>query len=284
MPVGTAPDAVTLRPQVPVNRGVGSGSDLNTVIDRVFAILGDCAESRRTMSLADLARSTGLPKSTLHRLCGRLVAIGALEARVDGYRIGRMLFSLGALNPAVLRLRTHCMPSLARMSAETGLSANLGILHGDKVLFLDEVFRLERAVPRFVGTLLPLHATALGKALLSVELPFQQRALLGPGPLRRFTRSTITDVDKLLHELDLAKASGIATSYEELRPGLFAAAAPIVLDGVGQGVVALSGMARARDVRSYRGVIAQAAAQTAEALRRPVIRDASLDFAELVEA
>lgn len=284
MPVSTAPDAVKRRPHLPMSRSIGSGSDLNTVIDRVFAILGNCAESRRTMSLADLARSTGLPKSTLHRLCGRLVEIGALEARVDGYRIGRMLFTLGALNPAVLRLRTHCMPSLARMSAETGLSANLGILHDDKVLFLDEVFRVERAVPRFVGALLPLHATALGKALLSAESPFRRRALLGPDSLRRFTRSTITDVDKLMHDLDLAEASGIATSYEELRPGLFAVASPIVLDGVAQGVVALSGMTRARDVKSYRGVIAQAAAQTAEALQRPVIRDASLDFAELVDA
>jgi IclR family transcriptional regulator, acetate operon repressor len=284
MSVGSAPIAIKRHPQLPEGPGMSPGSDLKTVIDRVFAILGNCAESRRTMSLADLARSTGLPKSTLHRLCGRLVAIGALEPRVDGYRIGRLLFSLGALNPAVLSLRTHSMPALARMSADTGLSANLAVLHADKVLFLDEVFRLERAVPRFVGTLLPLHATALGKALLSVEPPFQRKALLGPGPLQRFTRKTTTDVDRLLQEVELAKGAGVATSFEELRPGLFAVAAPIVVDGVGQGVVALSGMPRARDVKSYRGIVAQAAAMTAETLKRPVIRDASRDFAEPVES
>lgn len=53
--------------------------DSNAVIDRVFAILETCAESRRTISLADLARLTDLPKSTLHRICWKLESLGALE-------------------------------------------------------------------------------------------------------------------------------------------------------------------------------------------------------------
>jgi DNA-binding IclR family transcriptional regulator len=268
---------------LPGSRSVSPGSDLTTVIDRVFAILDSCAESRRTMSLADLARATGLPKSTLHRLCGKLVGIGALEARADGYRVGPMLFSLGALNPAVQRLRTQSMPSLYRMSADTGLTATLGVFQDDQVLMLDEVFRVERAVARMVGALLPLHATALGKALLAVEPPARRRALLGPGPLRRFTRNTITDVGRLLQEVEIIEATGVAIAQEELRPGLVAVASPIISDGRVQGAIALSGVPRATDARSYGGPVKHAAATTAAALMRPVIRDASHEFAEIVE-
>lgn len=253
-----------------------------TMIDRVFAILESCAESRRTMSLADLARATGLPKSTLHRLCGKLVAIGALEPRADGYRIGARLFSLGALNPTVQRLRTQSMPSLYRMSAETGLTANVAVLQGDEVLLLDEVFRVESALPRMVGASLPLHATALGKALLSTETLDRRKELLGSGPLPQFTRYTVTDVSKLLREIDHIEKTGVAFSHDELQIGFAGVASPIISHGRGEGAVALQGM-RSTDAKSYAGTVRHTAIAVAGALRNPVIRGALPMYAEAVD-
>lgn len=254
-----------------------------TVIDRVFSILDTCANSRRTLSLADLARETGLPKSTLHRLCRKLATIGALEHRPDGFRIGPRLFSLGALNPVMQRLRTQSMPSLYRMSAETGLITNLAVLVGDQALLIDEVFPDERPVPRMVGGLLPVHASALGKALLAWEPIVRQRELLGSGELERYTRHTVTDRAKLLPQLEKIKETGVSFSLEEMRLGFAGVAAPIVLDGKAEGALALIGIPRAADTKSYAGIVKRAAASTAAALRNPVIRDPRAGFAEIVE-
>jgi DNA-binding IclR family transcriptional regulator len=255
-----------------------------TVIDRVFAILDTCANSRRTLSLADLVRETGLPKSTLHRLCRKLATIGALEYRPDGFRIGPRLFSLGALNPAMQRLRTQSMPSLYRMSADTGLITNLAVLQGDRALLIDEVFPDERPVPRMVGGLLPVHASALGKALLAWEPMARRRELLGTGELERFTRHTVTDRDKLLVQLDTIRETGISFSQEEMRLGFAGVAAPIVLDGKAEGAIALIGIPRASDTKSYAGIVKRAAVATAAALRNPVIRDARATFAEVLDS
>jgi len=253
------------------------------VIDRVFAILETCSNSRRTLSLADLVRATGLPKSTLHRLCGKLASIGALEQRADGFRVGPKLFALGALNPSMLRLRTQSMPALYRLSVDTGLIGNLAVLLGDKALLIDEIFPDERPIPRLVGAGLPLHATALGKALLACEPPERRVELLGTGPLQAYTRHTIVDRRRLLDQVEAIAATGIAFSMEESRLGLVGVAAPIIVDGKAEGALALVGIPRASEAKSYADMVHRAAAATAVALRNPVIRDARADISGVID-
>lgn len=243
------------------------------MIDRVFAILESCAESRRTVSLADLARLTDLPKSTLHRICWKLVSLEALEHHEDGFRIGPKLFALGAINPMVQRLRTQSMPFLYGMSAETGLVANLAVLQGNRALLIDEVFADERPLPRMVGAMLPLHATALGKALLAVEPAERRQMLVEAEPLQPYTRRTIVRPAALLDQLATVEASGIAYSREEWWPGFAGVAAPIVAEGKAVGALALVGIPRAADVTRYAVNVRKAVTGTAAALKHPVIRD-----------
>ena len=247
--------------------------DSVAVIDRAFAVLETCAESRRTVSLADLTRLTGLPKTTLHRLCWKLEELGALEHFGDGFRIGPRLFALGAMNPTVQRLRTQAMPFLYGLSEETHLVSNLAIMEDERVLLIDEVFADERPVPRMVGALLPLHATALGKALLAAEPVARRKTLLGPGPLEPYTRHTIIQPEKLLAQLAVAAKSGVAYSREEWRLGFAGVAAPILSGGRAAGAVALVGISRAADVTRFADPVARAANGVARALHNPVIRD-----------
>jgi DNA-binding IclR family transcriptional regulator len=252
-----------------------------SVIDRVFAILEACAASHRTLSLADLARMTGLPKATLHRLCWRLCALGALEHHADGFRIGPRLFALGAINPTIQRLRVQSMPFLHSLSAETGLVADLGVLEGDKALLVDEVFAQGKPIPRMVGALMPLHATAVGKALLSAISVGRYKTLLGDEPLQSFTPHTITGTDRLLEELAVAVETGVVYSREEWRLGLSAIAAPLIVDGVVTAAIGLVGIPQAAGANeTVEAAIKQAAAGVAAALRRPVIFDPSSDFGE----
>jgi DNA-binding IclR family transcriptional regulator len=243
-------------------------------VDRVFAVLESCAASRRTVSLADLAQMTGLPKSTLHRLCWKLDSLGALEHYQDGFRIGPKLFALGAMNPTVQRLRTASMPFLYELSSETGHVSNLAILQDGRVLLIDEVFAAEKPVPRMVGAMLPLHATALGKALLASQPVRVRRALVGTELLHPFTRHTIIRPNILLDHLEEIARTGISYSRDEWRLGFAGVAASIRRDGPLTAALALVGIPRAVEVERYGQSVRAAADGLAAALKRPVIRDA----------
>ena len=66
------------------------------LIGRAFAVLAAFDDQRLSVSLGDLARRTGLPKGSLHRLCAQLVQQGAIERTAHGYRLGFRLFELGS--------------------------------------------------------------------------------------------------------------------------------------------------------------------------------------------
>src|ERR1044071_7040178 len=91
-----------------------------SVADRLFSVLESCASSPRALTLADLVERTGLPKTTLHRTCWKLVERGALENDGDGSRIATKLFALGSRSPTLRRLRVIGMPYLHDLVAVTG--------------------------------------------------------------------------------------------------------------------------------------------------------------------
>jgi DNA-binding IclR family transcriptional regulator len=257
-----------------IMRAVREGPPPISLIDRVFEVLDTCATSRRTVSLAELARTTGVPKSTLHRVCRKLTSLGALEQHPDGYRIGPKLFALGALNPTVQRLRTASMPFLYELASTTGLVSNLAIMQDGRALLVDEVFAAEKPFPRMVGALLPLHATALGKALLAAQPAPVRRELVGRQLLTAFTPNTIVRPNVLLDQLDVIARRRVAYSREEWRLGFAGVAASVFADDKLVGALALVGIPSALEVERYSGAVRGAADRMAEALKRPVIRDA----------
>jgi DNA-binding IclR family transcriptional regulator len=245
------------------------------MVDRVFQVLELCAASRRTVSLAELSRETGLPKSTLHRLCWKLESHGALEQHPDGFRIGPKLFALGALNPTVQRLRTASMPLLYDLASTTGHVSNLAVMEEGSALLIDEVFAAERPVPRMVGAHLPLHATALGKVLLAAQPVAVRKKLIGRALLPAFTRNTVIRPNLLLDQLEVIAETGVAYSREEWRLGFAGVAASVMVEDRLAGALALVGIPRAADIERYARSVRTAADRLAEALKRPVIRDAS---------
>lgn len=102
----------------------------------------------------------------------------------------------------------------------------IGTLHDGRVLVVHHVFRPDDSYQVLqVGSLLPLHATALGKALLAAN-PYVLSELVGE-ELTRFTPCTITDAKQLGAALKEVKRRGWAADIGELVDGEVSVAAPI---------------------------------------------------------
>ncbi len=189
-------------------------------LDRAFELLEAMADAGGIATLSELAKSTGLPMPTIHRIVQSLVAGGYVRKDVSHrYALGPRLIRLGEV--AGLTLGARATPYLRRLAEQIGETANLAMLEGDSVVYVAQApsphaMRMFTEVGRHV---LP-HCTGVGKALLA-ELPVQHVIeLIGRTGLPARTEHTLTDLDALLAELRRIREQGFAVDDGEQEVGV----------------------------------------------------------------
>lgn len=205
----------------------------NAVIDRISLVL-DAFDGPGRLTLAQVVRRTGLPRSSAHRMLDRLVQLRWLRRTGRDYELGMRLVELGSLAVHQDRLHKAAAPLLQDLHRATGLVVHLAILDGSDVVYLDKVGdRLATAIPTRVGSRQPAHCAAVGKAIMAYGTQPD-----GVDLTVRKTRYSITSQQQLNTELDKVRAHGVAFDREESVPGFGCVAAPI--GGPGEAVAALS--------------------------------------------
>lgn len=214
-----------------------------------MAVLGkalDLLETVATLdrvSMQELTGRTGLPKSTLFRLVVTLEHRGYLQrqGRSGDLELGpRALFLSERSRRVGADLRSRARPVMLEIRDRLRHTVNLGVLRGNRLFYLEVV---EGTTPlRFVdvpGDSGPLHATALGKAILAHMPEDAVRKALGPEPFRRFTPNTITEWRPFLAELERVRQQEHALDSQESVFGAVCVATPI-FDREGHVIAALS--------------------------------------------
>lgn len=208
-----------------------------------FDLLDQLADEAGPAGVSELARRTGLGKSTVHALLVTLEERGAVQFDGDRrrYRLGWRLFELGSRVADDRDVPRVARSYLRQLASETDETALLGVLHGTEVLYLDVAYgtRAIQFAAR-IGHRGPLHATGTGKVLLAFGGSALLDAVIGQG-LQRFTSTTICDPAALREEIDAIRSRGHALVHEEREAGLCAVAVP-VRDHTG-GVAAAMGLA-----------------------------------------
>lgn len=238
----------------------GDEESAPSVLSRAMAILAVVDSERRPLGTSEVARRTGLAKSTVHRLAGELIQHGLLERRIDGFVLGLRLFELGQRVPRQFDLRTAALPYMADLRAATRQTVHLAVLDGTDVVYV-EILRSRDAprLPSRIGGRLPAHATAVGKAILAFSGSDAIDAVLC-AELIRLAERTITTPNLLRRNLKLIRANGIAYDFEESQAGLVCAASPIATaDGTVAGALSVSGWAGQLNVRRIGPAIRTAA-------------------------
>jgi DNA-binding IclR family transcriptional regulator len=203
------------------------------VIDRISLVL-DTFDGPGRLTLAQIVRRTGLPRSSAHRMLERLVQLRWLRRSGRDYELGMRLVELGSLAVHQDRLVQAAGPLLGELHRATGLVAQLAVLDGPDVVYLDQVGdRLVDAIPTRVGGRQPAHCTAAGKAILAYGDRDDQVDLRV-----RKTKYSISTRSQLTAELAKVRAHGVAFEREEALPGFGCVAAPIGSPGEAQQVLA----------------------------------------------
>ncbi|GGL40018.1 IclR family transcriptional regulator [Phycicoccus endophyticus] len=232
------------------------------MLARAAALLGAFDEAHPRLGVAELARRTGLARSTVHRLAGELVRLRLLDRAEGGtYRLGMRLFELGELVPTRRTLTDAALPLLEDLLEATHQRIHLAVLDGVEVVYVAILGAGEVDVASRTGGRLPAHATGVGKAMLAYAPPEVVRRRVEAG-LPRLTPRTITTPGALTRELARIRAEGTAYDREESTVGVSCVAAPVVgTDGRVRAALSVTGRTAAIDPVRY-GVAVRAAAVT----------------------
>lgn len=191
------------------------------VISRAAAILRVLRDSQSGMSLGQIASRVDLPRSTVQRIAGALVAEGLLitDRQGRGLRIGPELTAMAGV--AQYNIVEHCRLFLTELTQKTGETADLSVMRGAGMVFLDQVPGTHRltTVSR-VGEVFPLTSTANGRSCLAA-LPERESAQM---ILNEWTRNgTNGDLAGLQGILENVRRSGIAFDTDHHFQGISAA-------------------------------------------------------------
>jgi DNA-binding IclR family transcriptional regulator len=248
--------------------GAPGGSIAPSVLLKAFDVLSAFSHRRRVLTLAEIARHSGVPKSTVRRVLAMLVSIGAVEQTAGGYRVGLRMFSLGSLPPEAA-LREAAMPHLEDLHRVTGQTLHLAVLRGADVVYLEKLpGRRGIATPALIGDRLPANCTAVGKALLA----FADEAVLASviaAPWRRRTVGSLASAGQLRGQLDAIRRDAFATDREESAAGLACMAVPVLAGGRAVAAISVTFPAGAGTGHAPHGRLARAPGPTSTSSPRP---------------
>ncbi|MGO4204353.1 IclR family transcriptional regulator [Rhodococcus sp. TAF43] len=200
----------------------GSTRDGRAAVDKAMSLLTSFGqEAYSGVGVSELARRSGLSKSTAFRILGMLERNHAVERVGSDYRLGAELHNLGGrvYAPQHSVIRDVLTPYLADLYEATRQMVHLAVLHGPDILYINKLYGHRHvASPSRVGGKAPAHCTAVGKALLAYSGQ-DAEDLLGSDLAARTAR-TVTDIGQLRVELSQVRRSGVAFDREETREGL----------------------------------------------------------------
>ncbi|MGI5466788.1 IclR family transcriptional regulator [Streptomyces sp. CA-132043] len=233
-----------------------AGPENDSLLRKVRLILAAFDTASPVLGLSELARRTGLAKTTVHRVATELTGVGLLNRHGRRYVLGPLLFELGQRVPQARTLRLSAARYLEDLALTTRETAVLAFPGDQDVLFAEKYFSQRGGgvtVTQVEGRV-PFHCGASGKALLAFGAPEIHRRVLA-APLRRRTQWTITDPDRLRAELERVRQQGFAVDRQELVAGYGAVAAPVLASGVAVATLTVVGPVDRLDVSRLAPVV-----------------------------
>lgn len=181
---------------------------------RGLALLEGVAREATGAGVTDLAAATKLDKGTVSRLLSALKRLGYVRqnARDRRYLLTGKVLMLARSYDKQLNLVELARPVLQELQRATSQTIYLAVREGDRVLYVDQFdpdadLRLAHAI----GRSLPLHVTAMGRAILAAMQPEACETTLSDLLAHPANAGFEVDMDHIRDEIARAREHGWAT-------------------------------------------------------------------------
>jgi DNA-binding IclR family transcriptional regulator len=204
------------QPGVPDSPATGRTKGTIQSVDRAARILRALASGPRRLGVSELSDRLGITRPTVHGLLQTLQAHGFVEQdrESEKYQLGPGLLHLGNSYLDLNELRGRSIVHAERLAERASAAVRVGVMHGPSVVIVHHVFRPDATFQVLeVGAELPVHASALGKAILAYAPRELVNDLVAEG-LPKLTGRTLT-AKGLRTELNDVRETGIARERDE---------------------------------------------------------------------
>jgi len=212
------------------------------LVSRVISILKSFSPNEPELGVTEIASRTGIHKATTHRILISLAQGGLLErnSRTSKYRIGPATYIMGSLYLSTTDIQTAAETVIQELNELTGEAVSMSILdRGNVILMITKESKYAFRLHVHIGSILPAHASAMGKVLLSELAEAEIDRLFPEEILRPITKKTVATKTDLKLMLEQIRKTGISFDREGSYEGSEGIASAI-RDASGKAVAAVA--------------------------------------------
>jgi IclR family pca regulon transcriptional regulator len=200
------------------------------------------------MTIADVARETGLTRAAARRFLHTLASIGYVGSSGGYFYLRPRVLELGYAYLSSASFADIAQEHLVHLAEELHESSSASVLDLPDVVYVAraQTSRI-MTIALAVGTRLPAYATSMGRVLLASLPPKELDAYMAETDFDRLTGHTVTGKAALRRVLHTVAEQGFALIDQELELGVRSAAAP-VHDADGKVIAAINVSAHASRV------------------------------------
>ena len=183
---------------------------VNSSVDKTLNVLEAVAQNAKGLSLSDIVKGVGLPKTTAFRILEILSARDYVTWNKENerYYIGLKALEIGMSGLVGQDVVDVSIPYLQELSMSSGETSFLAVYNNGDVVYL---YKAEGAgsiqTTAQLGSRRPAYCTALGKVILA-NLPIEETDRIFHKKLVRLTEKTVVDRVKLYEEFAKIRACG----------------------------------------------------------------------------
>jgi IclR family KDG regulon transcriptional repressor len=247
-------------------------TNISSTALKALNVLDFIGEQRRPLSVMEVAEGIGADRATAYRMLMTLLQAGYItrDQSSKNYRLSFKVLSLGRHLLGDDERASLILDCLREISDATGETVHYATLERDHTVLLFRAKGTQRVSVDFqIGDRSPLHCTSIGKVLLAYQDVRLVEAVIASG-LPKVAPKTITDPERLRHELARVRAQAYAYDDLEFAADMRCVAVPVFEKG-GEvpGGISISGPSSRFDMEkleTLRGVAARHAADLSRQL------------------
>ena len=204
-------------------------SDFIHSLEKGLNVIAAFDAEYQEMTLTEVSKKVGLTRANARRILLTLQHLGYVKCEAGKlFSLTAKVLCLGYSFLSSLSFKELAQPYMRTLAWDINESCSMSVLDGMDIVYIARVqTKRIMTISLDIGTRLPIHATSMGRVLMSGLSPSDLERVLDKIELEAFTPHTITKKQALVKRINLVKRRGWALADQELEIGVRSIACPV---------------------------------------------------------